>query len=463
MIRQYQKLFNSIQVLLDAVIIAYSYLVAGNLSIDGQFKQQYGLNFYSVLLWLIPMLLCVYAYRGLYSPMRNRLFRKEAILLIRAHLLGTILIFSIFYLVELTLFSPRFRFLFCFVSLVLLLAERAVVRRTLNYLRKRGYNQKHMLIIGAGSVGEKFAAKIRSHRAFGYTLIGFLDDDVSKIGEKIAGSKVIGGCDLLTDTIQSTLVDEVIVALPLSAYGRYAYIIDCCEREGIRLRILFDYFDLIPGYPKIENFDGTPLLNIRHVPLDDPLNRLLKRVFDLVVASFAIIITSPLMIVIAVLIKASSSGPVFFSQERIGLNNRPFQMLKFRSMKVMEESVTNTRWTTENDPRKTRIGSILRRTSLDELPQFFNVFVGSMSVVGPRPERPFFVEQFKNQVPKYMVKHQVKPGITGWAQVNGWRGDTSIEKRIECDIYYIENWDIFFDLKIMLMTFFRGLINNNAY
>jgi Undecaprenyl-phosphate glucose phosphotransferase len=320
-----------------------------------------------------------------------------------------------------------------------------------------------MLIIGAGPVGMEFAEKVRAHRDFGYNVIGFLDDDEAKLGLTLSGKPVLGEVALLSDHLAGQTVDEVVIALPLHAYEKYASIVSDCEKAGVRVRIIPDFIRFFPGSPQLEEFDGILLMNVRTILLDDPFNKFLKRLFDITVAVSALILTGPLMILIAIGIKLTSPGPVFFRQERVGMNNRCFEMLKFRTMRVNDDLTAATTWTTADDPRKTVFGSFLRRTSLDELPQFLNVLSGTMSVIGPRPERPFFVDQFREKIPKYMVKHQVKPGITGWAQVNGWRGDTSIEKRIECDIYYIENWDLLFDVKILFMTVFKGLFHDNAY
>jgi len=335
------------------------------------------------------------------------------------------------------------------------LVERYIVRSVMRFIRTKGYNLKHLLIIGAGPLGTDFANKVLIHRDFGYNVVGFLDDDLDKQNNIFAGKSVLGSCDRLPDLLDKNSFDEVVVALPLNADQKFSSIIYQCEKAGVRVRIIPDFNKYLPGNLKFEDFDGIPLLNTRYIPLDDPLNRFLKRALDFIVALSAIVVTSPIMTAIAIGIKLTSPGPVFFRQERIGLNNKHFNMLKFRSMRVQSDKTAATTWTTSDDPRKTKFGTFLRRTSLDELPQFFNVLAGNMS--------PFFVEQFREVIPKYMVKHQVKPGITGWAQINGWRGDTSIEKRIECDIYYIENWDFLFDIKIMFLTVFKGLINGNAY
>jgi len=224
-----------------------------------------------------------------------------------------------------------------------------------------------------------------------------------------------------------------------------------------------DFFKFIQPRTKVQNFAGLPLVSVRATPVDSLNYRIGKRIFDIVFSAGILLVTSPLLLLITVLVKLTSRGPVFFSQERYGANRRPFRMMKFRTMRLQAENSSDTTWTRPNDHRVTPLGAFLRRTSLDELPQFINVLKGDMSVVGPRPERPFFAQQFKSEVPSYMVRHQVKTGITGWAQVNGWRGDTSIKKRVEHDLYYIENWSFVLDLKIIGMTVAHGLIDKNAY
>lgn len=452
-----------LHVFLDALSLLTAYMgaIAFKLNVTG--FAGFGMVYYWGALWMVPLLLLAYHFMGVYSPMRSRMYRKEVLIIAKAHFMGVVMIYSLLFLEKDIHYSREVSLLFASLGFLLILLERYCVRKTLWYLRKNGYNQKHLLIVGAGPVGYEFTQKISLHRDFGYNVVGFLDDDESKHNGEVLGRPVLGSCSQLPRFLEIHSIDEVVVALPLNAYDKYGGIVDGCEKAGVRVRIIPDYNKYLPGNPVIEEFDGIPLLNIRKIPLDDPFNRFVKRAFDLVFSLLALAITSPLMLFIAIGIKLTSPGPVLFRQKRIGLNNRPFEMLKFRSMRVADDAWAATTWTTPNDPRKTKFGAFLRKTSLDELPQFFNVFVGSMSVVGPRPERPFFVQQFSEDIPKYRVKHQVKPGITGWAQVNGWRGDTSIEKRIECDINYIENWDLLFDLKIIMMTVFSGLINKNAY
>ena len=236
-----------------------------------------------------------------------------------------------------------------------------------------------------------------------------------------------------------------------------------CEKSGVHTKFIPDYNNVIPTQPYIEDLQGLPVINIRYVPLTNPVNSILKRIMDILGACFGIVIASPVMLVCAILVKATSEGPVIFKQERVGLHNKVFRMYKFRTMEVQKQSAEENAWTVKNDPRVTKVGKFMRKTSLDELPQLFNILMGEMSLVGPRPERPQWVDKYKEEIPRYMIKHQVRPGLTGWAQINGYRGDTSIRKRIEYDLFYIENWSLALDIKILFMTIFKGFVNKNAY
>lgn len=249
----------------------------------------------------------------------------------------------------------------------------------------------------------------------------------------------------------------------LNEYHKLEQIVAICEKSGVHTKFVPDYYNFISTNPYTEDLDGLPVINIRNVPLTNTVNRMIKRLIDIIGSIVALILFSPIMLVVAILVKKSSPGPIFFAQERIGLGNKPFKMYKFRSMGVQDPKKEAKEWTTKNDARVTPVGRIIRKTSLDELPQFWNVLKGDMSLIGPRPERPLFVEKFKEEIPRYMIKHQVRPGITGWAQVNGFRGDTSIRSRIEHDLYYIENWSLGLDIKILFLTFFKGFVNKNAY
>ena len=258
-------------------------------------------------------------------------------------------------------------------------------------------------------------------------------------------------------------LDEIVITLGIAEYEKLENIVMICEKSGVHTKFIPDYNHFIPTRPYIEDVVGLPVINIRHVPLSNLGNRFLKRSMDIFMGVLALILFSPIMLVAIIGIKLTSKGPIIYKQNRIGLHNKEFEMYKFRSMMVQTDGGDAKKWTTSDDPRVTKFGKFMRKTSIDELPQILNVLKGDMSLVGPRPERPFYVDKFKEEIPRYMVKHQIRPGMTGWAQVNGYRGDTSIEKRIECDLYYIENWSLFFDIKIMFRTIFEGFINKNAY
>mgnify|MGYP000041795999 CR=1 FL=1 len=275
--------------------------------------------------------------------------------------------------------------------------------------------------------------------------------------------QVLGPISHLETFLAANTLDEIVITLSIGEYANLEQIVAACEKSGVHTKFIPDYNNIIPTIPYMEDLQGLPVIHIRHVPLTSVFNATIKRMVDICGALFGIILFSPLMLLTAALIKLTSPGPIIYSQERIGLHNRPFKMFKFRSMEVQDPNKEKNQWTTPHDPRVTPVGRFIRKTSIDEMPQFFNILIGDMSLVGPRPERPLFVEKFKEEIPRYMIKHQVRPGLTGWAQVNGYRGDTSITKRIEHDLYYIENWSLGFDFKIMFLTIFKGFINKNAY
>ncbi len=288
-------------------------------------------------------------------------------------------------------------------------------------------------------------------------------DDVVPRGTLYKGIKVVGRVDNLEVILPENKLDEIAITLPLTQYGRLTDIVTLCEKSGVHTKFIPDYDSIIPSRPYTEDLMGLPVINIRNVPLTRMSNRVCKRALDVLGAGVGLILSSPLLLVIAVLVRTTSKGPVIFTQERIGRHNKPFHMYKFRSMQLQSEADEKKGWTTKDDPRVTKVGKFIRRTSLDELPQLFNILRGDMSLVGPRPERTQYVEKFKEEIPRYMIKHQVRPGLTGWAQVNGYRGDTSIRKRIDYDLYYIENWTFGFDIRIIFLTIFKGFVNKNAY
>jgi Undecaprenyl-phosphate glucose phosphotransferase len=359
-------------------------------------------------------------------------------------------------------FSQRLVVYFHLINVIMITAERNAIRIVLRSMRSKGYNQKHILLVGYSDAAKGFIDRVRSNPQWGYQIRGILDDNHER-GTEYNGMKVIGTLEDLTYILEQNSLDEIAITLSLSEYEKLRHIVNLCEKTGVHTKFIPDYGNVIPTVPYTEDLLGMPVVHIRHVPLNGLLNATMKRVVDVFGAIVAIILFSPIMLVVAITIKLTSPGPIIYCQERVGLHNRPFKMYKFRSMTVQDPNKEKMRWTTPGDSRVTPIGKIIRSTSIDETPQFFNVLFGDMSLVGPRPERPFFVEKFKEEIPRYMIKHQVRPGITGWAQVNGYRGDTSIIKRIEHDLYYIENWSLGFDFKILFLTAFKGFINKNAY
>ncbi len=467
MIKSNQKFLNTFLLVVDVLIISISLFMAWFIRFNtGIFKiDTWYLDFKTymiVLVVIIPLYVIIYNTVGLYQSHRLRSVGNEIFAILKANVIGILIFLGILFLTKQINYSRYLLFLFFIISCILSSLERMSMRLILRSFRKSGYNLKHIIVLGAGDSAMNFSSKIQKHKYLGYNIVGFLDDD-EKIGFKINGAAVIGRIESLGRFIKEYNLDEVIIAISLSHYDRLGEIIKVCEKHGVKTQIIPDYYKYIPARPYIDQLDDLPIINIRYVPLDEAFNKLIKRTMDIIIALIGIIVTSPLLTLSFIIIKLTSPGPIFFKQTRVGLNRHNFEMYKFRSMKLQTEGESDTVWTTKNDPRKTKFGEFIRKTSIDELPQLLNVLKGDMSIIGPRPERPFFVDKFKEEIPKYMIKHHVRPGITGWAQVNGFRGDTSIKGRIEHDIYYIENWTLMLDIKIIFMTFFNGFINKNAY
>ena len=388
--------------------------------------------------------------------------RLEMWNIVKANTVGIALILGALYLIKMMHFSRELLAIFYFVNILLETGLRNLIRYFLRSMRKKGYNLKHILLVGYSHAAEEYIDRIIANPQWGYKIRGILDDHV-EAGTEYKGVKVLGRIANLMVILPQNRLDEIAITLGLNEYYRLEEIVALCEKSGVHTKFIPDYNRVIPTKPYTEDILGLPVINIRHVPLTNTYYAFLKRLMDIVGSICAIVIFSPVMLFSVVMIKLTSPGPLIFKQERVGLHNRPFMMYKFRSMEVQAPEKEKTRWTVKDDPRVTGFGKFMRKTSIDELPQLFNVLKGEMSLVGPRPERPFFVEKFKEEIPRYMIKHQVRPGITGWAQVNGYRGNTSIRKRIEYDLYYIENWTLGLDIKILILTIFKGFINKNAY
>ena len=415
-----------------------------------------------LLLFIVPGYLLLYQAFDLYTPLRMQGRRLVLSNVIKANTLGLLGIIAVLYIIEENNYSRLTFFIFYFVNTVLEWGIRMLIFYILRDMRKKGRNQKQVLLVGYSRAAEEYIDRILQNPQWGYTVRGILDDNVPS-GTTYRNVKVLGRIANLMVILPISSLDEIAITLGLSEYYRLEEIVALCEKSGVHTKFIPDYNNIIPTKPYTEDIQGLPVINIRYVPLSNTFHAMVKRAMDIVGSLFGIIAASPLMLVICLLVKVTSPGPLIYKQERVGLHNKTFWMYKFRSMEVQQESEEKKAWTVKNDPRVTGIGKFMRRTSIDELPQLFNILKGDMSLVGPRPERPFFVEKFREEIPRYMVKHQVRPGLTGWAQVNGYRGDTSIRKRIDYDLYYIENWSIGLDIKILLLTIFKGFVNKNAY
>lgn len=468
MIKDNQKVFNRLMVLMDAVITAVSFISA-------YYFKFYVLNdgpgigvlpvgdYFMLLVFIVPVYMLLYYSCSVYAPKRTVRRRFEIYGIVKANTIGIVALILILYLIIKEInFSRSVMVIFYVFNVVLTSGARLFLRKSLQTIRRKGYNLKHILLVGYSRATEEYIDRLSDNPQWGYVACGILDDHIPA-GTLYKGVKVLGTLGNLEIILPENKLDEIAITLPLKDYDYLEKIVDICEKSGVHTKFIPDYNSLIPSKPYTEDLMGLPVINIRYVPLTNTGNIVIKRAIDILGSLVGIIITSPIMLVSAILIKASSPGPVIFKQERVGLHNKSFQMYKFRSMELQSPKEEKKAWTVKDDPRVTKVGKILRKTSLDELPQLFNILKGDMSLVGPRPERPLFVEKFKEEIPRYMVKHQVRPGLTGWAQVNGLRGDTSIRKRIEYDIYYIENWTLGFDIKIIFMTFFTGFVNKNAY
>lgn len=468
MIKENQKVLNKILVLLDIVSLVAAFVISWYLRMrSGFIPLEVGyLSFREYLLpilMIIPIYLVIYNYVGLYDPFRLKSMYDEIYGAVKGNVYGIIVFTVVLFIGKEIHYSRILLLLFGIISTLFACCERTIARGALRKIRRSGYNQKHIIFVGGSYLADEFMQRLRSNKHWGYVVMGALDDNLPVNSKTPEGVDIIGSLADLEPFLEQHNVDEVFITLDLKEYFKLKPVIRICEKFGVRTQIIPGYYKYIPARPYVEELDGLPVINIRYVPLDNILNKTIKRGFDILMSSIGIILTSPILIFTALMIKITSPGPIIFKQERVGLNRKSFTMYKFRSMKMQVDEEEKTEWTTKDDPRKTKFGTFIRKTSIDELPQLFNVLKGDMSLIGPRPERPFFVEKFKEEIPKYMVKHQVRPGITGWAQVNGWRGDTSIEKRIEYDIYYIENWNFLFDIKIVILTLVKGFINKNAY
>lgn len=465
MIKDNQKTFNQLHILADAFFVLLSYALAYMLRfvwLDVHKAGDYTVESYArFLVVALPVYILIYWFGGVYAPKRGKSMQWELWLVLKANVISGAGFMVLLFLFKMDI-SRGFLAIFFGTNVVLESAFRYCVRKLLEHIRRKGKNLKHILIVGYSRAAEAYIDRILSNPQWGYFVHGILDDKMA-VGTRYKKVAVVGTMEELSEYLKEREYDEIAITLSIEEYGKLERLVASCEYSGVHTKFIPDYNHIVPTVPYIEDLEGLPVINIRKVPLSNTVNRAMKRTVDIIGALTALLLFSIPMLIVAIVIKCTSKGPVIFSQVRVGLHNKEFKMYKFRSMVVQDAAKEAGAWTTKNDARVTGIGKIIRKTSVDELPQLFNVLKGDMSLVGPRPERPKFVEKFKEEIPRYMIKHQVRPGITGWAQVNGYRGDTSIRKRIEHDVHYIENWTMWFDFKILFMTIFKGFINKNAY
>lgn len=464
MLKRHSQFLQSVLFTFDLTVICVCWIASYNLRfLQGLAPIDKGIPPFDIYLSLLLPILVVWgiSFRAfnLYRPRRMGTHLAEFFDIAKANTL------SVLVLVAFTFFLRQFeysRLVFLYFWLLNLMAlgfSRMAFREGLRFMRKQGFNQRHCLIVGAGKLGQRIARLVAMHSELGIRVQGFLTRHPNKLGRTYEGINVMG---LYTDLEKyAPALDMVFVCLPPDEEQGAEKVLQFLTTTTLEVKVIPSIYEFITLRAEAEMFEGLPVITLQGSPLYG-WNVILKGITDFIGAAVALTLTAPLMAFVALAVKFTSPGPVFYRQERMGMDGKPFMMLKFRTMRI-DHSGDTVLLTPKNDPRVTTIGRFLRKTSLDELPQFFNVLKGDMSIVGPRPERSWVVEEVRKQIPLYMLKHKMKAGITGWAQVNGWRGDTSLDKRIEYDLYYIEHWSLWFDLKIAWLTIWRGFVHRHAY
>jgi Undecaprenyl-phosphate glucose phosphotransferase len=468
LIEENQKYYSRLLALIDALITAAAYWMAWYLRFRSSWFSRGAVEtisfttYMTALLFVIPGILILYSAMNLYSPNRMKGRRVEIGGIVTANIIGYAIFIIVLFMLRQLDWSRTMLLVFVTINSLADTSVRFLLWGIVKKLRKNGRFAKNVLLVGYSRAAEEYIDRVSVNPQWGLNIRGILDDKI-EAGTTYKEVKVLGRIDNLMIILPENHLDEIAITLGLSEYYRLEAIVSLCEKSGVHTKFIPDYHNIIPTKPYTEDILGLPVIHIRHVPLSGTFPAAIKRLMDILGSLVCIVLFSPIMLICSIIIKRTSPGPLIFKQERVGLHNKSFMMYKFRSMVVQDYNKEKKEWTTRDDPRVTRVGKFMRRTSIDELPQLFNVLKGEMSLVGPRPERPYFVEKFQEEIPRYMIKHQVRPGMTGWAQVHGLRGDTSIRKRIEYDLYYIENWTLGLDFKILFMTVFSGFINKNAY
>ena len=456
-------LFAGSLVMIDTLMTGLAFFVGYQLRLRSDYDNIQPFSAYwGMLLVHVASIITVFFFYRLYHRQRSLSYVDQFYAIFGAASVGTIIsvaVISFFFKNQLD--YPRLMMVYIWMLTILFTSlGRAIQSRLQLNLQARNWGEERVLIVGTGEVGRMVMQKIRRSPGLGYRVIGFVDDD-AKV-RAVQDSPVLGTTDDIPELVESQKINEVIIAMPEASHQEILKIASKCDRGRVTIKVFPDVFQIMATEVSIGDLGGLPLLTMRDVALRG-WRLTVKRVMDVVGSAITLVILSPLMMLLAVLIKLDSEGPVFYTQERMGLDGKRFMMLKLRSMRADAEENTGPIWATAADSRRTRLGTIIRRFSIDELPQFINVILGDMSLVGPRPERPIFVEQFKQSIPRYMDRHREKAGITGWAQINGLRGDTSIIERTKYDLWYIENWSVALDLRIIIRTFLKLFTDHNAY
>ena len=460
-LREHSSIFSAVLHVLDGAVLCLSGLALWAVMdlIDAEF-----VHYLTAVIAALMLSMIIFPRLELYQPGRGQSRPEEARRIVLGWALVMLFLTALSFITKTSEeFSRAWFVLWLTLGSSIHIVLRVALRSALSCLRSMGYNQRAIVVVGAGNVGSMALTNLSRSLDTGYVIRAFFSDDsdLRALAES-SGSQLTGTVDELETFLESHEVDQLWLAMPLAEAPRMEQLLNGLKDATIDIRLIPDVFGFRLLNHSTCNIAGLPVVNLSITPMDG-VNRYIKSVEDKLVSATILLMVSPLLLLIAIGVKLSSPGPVFYRQERVSWNGRIFNMLKFRSMPVDAESGSGAMWTSLGDQRATRFGRLLRRTSLDELPQFWNVLLGDMSIVGPRPERPVFVQRFKNEVPGYMQKHMVKAGITGWAQVNGWRGDTDLKKRIEHDLHYIENWSLWFDIKIIILTVLKGFVHKNAY
>jgi Undecaprenyl-phosphate glucose phosphotransferase len=464
MLKRHSQFLESVLFLFDLTVICACWIASYHLRfLEGLAPVDKGVPPLDIYLWLLLPIVTVWglSFRAfnLYRPRRMGSHVAEIFDIAKANTLSVLVLVAFTFFLREPEYSRLVFLYFWILNLVTLGFSRMAFREGLRFIRKQGFNQRHCVIVGAGKLGQRVARLIAIHSEFGIKVQGYLTRHPNKLGRTYEGITVTG----LYSEIEkyAPALDIVFLCLPPDEEQGAEKILQFLATTTIEVKVIPSIYEFITLRAEAEMFEGLPVITLQGSPLYG-WNVVLKSITDFVGAAVALTLTAPLMVVIALAVKLTSPGPVFYRQERMGIDGKPFMMLKFRTMHIHQPGDT-VLLTPKDDPRITTVGRLLRKTSLDELPQFLNVMKGEMSIVGPRPERSWVVEEVRKQIPLYMLKHKMKAGITGWAQVNGWRGDTSLDKRIEYDLYYIEHWSVWFDVKIALLTIWRGFVHKHAY